>query len=97
MEEMTVNISRNIFQLNSHPVISRRLSFFSIRGIPPSSVPAGQIYWQKYGGAIPKGLARNMGNNMTGTASITYFRYRRGFSFAVENFLPGILCRQITV
>ena len=91
MEEMMVKINRNIFQLNSHPIISRRLSFFSIRGMPPSNVPAGQIYWQKYGGAMPKGLARNIGNNITGTASITYFRYRSPLSSFVGTFILGLL------
>ena len=37
-------------------------------------------------------LVTNAGSSITKTTRITYFRYRRGFSFAVENFLPGILC-----
>ena len=60
-------------------------------GIAPSRTPCGHIYLQKNGSPIPTEFVTSIGRSITKTIRITYFRYRRGFSLAVENFFPGIL------
>ncbi len=78
--------------LKKCPSAARIPELASASGIAPSSTPCGQMYLQKKGSPIPSELVTNAGSSITKTTRITYFRYRRGFSFAVESFLPGILC-----
>ena len=61
------------------------------RGIAPSRTPCGQIYLQKNGSPIPIEFVISIGRSITKTRRMIYFRYLRGFSLAVENFLVGIL------
>ena len=83
----TVNLN-----VNKCPSAARIPELASDSGIAPSSTPCGQMYLQKKGSPIPSELVTNAGSSITKTTRITYFRYRRSFSFAVESFLPGILC-----
>ena len=50
-----------------------------------------EIYLQKNGSPIPIEFVANIGRRITKTTRMIYFRYRSGFSLAVENFFPGIL------
>ena len=61
-------------------------------GIAPSRTPCGQMYLQKNGSLIPTEFVTSIGRSITKTIRMIYFRYLNGFSLAVENFLPGILC-----
>ena len=64
----------------SQPTALRMDLFSSTRGIPPSSVPAGQISLQKYGAPWPMISTTNMGSMITNTRKITYFSFRRSLS-----------------
>ena len=81
--------------VNRCPSAARIPELASESGIAPSSTPCGQMYLQKKGSPIPNELVTNAGSSITKTTRITYFRYRKGFSFAVESFLPGILCSSL--
>jgi len=76
---------------NSLPSADRIAAFPMESGIAPSRTPCGQIYLQKNGSPIPIEFVANIGRRITKTARMIYFRYRSGFSLAVENFFPGIL------
>ena len=64
----------------SQPTALRMDLFSSTRGIPPSSVPAGQISLQKYGAPCPMISTTNIGSMITNTRKITYFSFRRSLS-----------------
>ena len=64
----------------SQPTALRMDLFSSTSGIPPSSVPAGQISLQKYGAPCPMISTTNMGSMITNTRKITYFSFRRSLS-----------------
>ena len=67
-------LSSKNFHLKSHPRERRIASFSNTSGIPPSSVPTGQIYLQKKGSPTPY-LERTMnGSANTITNRIRYFR-----------------------
>ena len=68
------------FHMYSQPTALRMDLFSSTSGIPPSSVPAGQISLQKYGAPWPMISTTNMGSRITNTRKITYFSFRRSLS-----------------
>ena len=68
------------FHMYSQPTALRMDLFSSTSGIPPSSVPAGQISLQKYGAPWPMISTTNMGSMITNTRKITYFSFRRSLS-----------------
>ena len=76
---------------NSFPSAERIVALPSDRGIAPSRTPCGQIYLQKNGSPIPIEFVISIGRSITKTRRMIYFRYLRGLSLAVENFLVGIL------
>ena len=80
--------------VNKCPSAARIPELTSASGIAPSSTPCGHMYLQKNGSPIPSELVTNAGSSITKTTRTAYFRYRRGFSFAVDSFLPGILSKR---
>ena len=64
------------------------------RGIPPSSIPCGQRYLQKYGEAPPSSSVKNIPKSQTTKIKIKYLRYFRKVNFLVENFFVGILYKR---
>ena len=80
--------------VNKCPSAARIPELTSASGIAPSSTPCGHMYLQKNGSPIPSELVTNVGSSITKMTKTAYFRYRMGFSFAVDSFLPGILCNK---
>lgn len=71
IQKIRQHASINIFQENKNPSIPLTLSSAMARGIPPSSVPAGQMNLQK------AGYPFIMGITITRAIRITYFIYER--------------------
>ena len=80
--------------INKRPSAARIPGLTSDSGAAPSSTPCGHMYLQKNGSPIPSELVTNVGSSITKMTKTAYFRYRMGFSFAVDSFLLGILCNR---
>ena len=52
IESTTMNPSIESFSAVSSPAAEARLSFMLISGMPPSSIPLGQMYLQNHGSAF---------------------------------------------
>ena len=61
------------FNVKSVPKVARIVLSTKESGIPPSSIPCGQIYLQKYGEPIPALLVNNMGSATTVMSRTPYF------------------------
>ena len=81
----------DLYQQENQIFADRIAAFPMESGIAPSRTPCGQIYLQKKGSPIPIEFVASIGRRITKTTRMMYFRYRSGFSLAVENFFPGIL------
>ena len=75
-----VIIRRKFFHAYKNPMVLRKDLFNNTNGIPPSSVPTGQINLQKYGEPCPMTSTKNKGIKMTNTTSIKYFIFLRNLS-----------------
>lgn len=64
----------NIFQVKSHPMALLRLSLTLNNGTPAINVPAGQTHLQKYGSPPARGSFKIIGNSITNTTNIPYFK-----------------------
>ena len=62
------------FHRKSLPSVALMAGLAIDRGMPPSSMPCGQMYLQKYGEDIPAALFKNVGSMMTATSKMMYFR-----------------------
>ena len=86
MEATITATNTSTFQENSQPNAPDRYSLVANSGMPPSSVPAGQIHLQN------AGSSRNIGRAMAITTSTMYFitvkRLVQAFFFS---FFVGIL------
>ena len=82
------------FQVNNVPNVARMFLSTIESGIPPSKIPCGQMYLQKYGNAIPALFVIMIGSNITATARIINFVYVKNLNFFVLNFFVGILCNK---
>lgn len=60
------------FHVKSLPSAARMLLSASESGIPPSRIPCGQIYLQKYGMEIPAWFVIRIGNTITAMIRIPY-------------------------
>ena len=76
--------------INKRPSAARIPGLTSDSGTAPSSTPCGHMYLQKNGSPIPSELVTNVGSSITKMTKTAYFRYRMGFSFAVDSFLLGM-------
>ena len=96
MEEITVTTRIETFHLKRKPIAPRRFWFRSVCGIPPSRVPAGQIYLQNHGCPSPVISITNTGRRITNTRRIKYLNHRRNFSpgRVLIFFTKGILKRR---
>lgn len=76
------NINNKIlnFQLNKNPIDSLKFSFPKISGIPPKSVPEGQIHLQNQGFPPPATFTIATGKIITNIIKTIYFRYFRYLS-----------------
>ena len=54
----------------------RMAEFKSTKGMPPSSVPAGQMSLQNQGEPWPRMSVRNMGSRITKRIRMAYFSFR---------------------
>lgn len=79
----TLNVKSRATTARSSPCDSNR-------GIPPSRVPAGQIYLQKAGSPTPAKFLSATGRIKTKTKRITYFMYFA--NLGRWNLGEGILC-----
>ena len=84
-------INIRLLNENSLPSAERIAALPRDKGMAPSKTPCGHTYLQKNGSPMPSAFVTNIGRRITKTIRMTYLRYRKGFSFSVENFLPGIL------
>lgn len=73
--ELTVKpVSKMNFQVNSFPNTERMAGLAILSGIPPSKIPCGQRYLQKYGGDIPVLSTRKTPSSQTIPIKMMYFR-----------------------
>ena len=91
MLKTTTVIKIILLNRNKLPSAERIAVFPIANGMAPSNTPCGQRYLQKNGSPIPMEFVTSIGSRMTNTIKMKYFRYLNGLSFAVENFLHGIL------
>lgn len=78
-----------LFHVNSAPRLARMPPSAIDSGMPPSRIPAGQIYLQKNGSPKPTSFTIVMGRTITKTTRMTYLRQVRKCSFLVLHFLWG--------
>ena len=71
MHRRRIAARTNTFHEKRNPSSGLNCSFAIVRGIPPSMVPAGQMYLQKPGTAFTSGIM------ITNPINMTYFRYER--------------------
>ena len=93
IESNIVITKRKFFHAYKNPMVLRKDLFNNTRGIPPSSVPTGQINLQKYGEPCPMTSTKNKCNKRTNTTSIKYFSFLRNLSplKVLMFFTEGIL------
>lgn len=92
MEATITATVKNAFHENSQPICARSPSLAIIRGMPPSSVPAGQSHLQNAGVTTPLTMRKYSGRVMTITTSTTYFiTVRRRVQAFFLSFFVGIL------
>lgn len=90
--ETIISVARiTDFNKNKLPSAALILLFASERGIPPSSIPWGQMYLQKYGEAVPNLSVKNTPNSQTTNTKIKYLIYFKKLNLLVLNFFDGIL------
>lgn len=82
------------FIVNNLPSALLIAGFAIESGMPPPSIPWGQMYLQKYGKLSPNFWEAIAPISQTTTTIIKYFIYLSGFSFFVLNFFDGILCNK---
>ena len=92
MEATITATVKNAFHENSQPICARSPSLAIIRGMPPSSVPAGQSHLQNAGVTTPLAMRKYSGRAMTITTSTIYFiTVKRRVQALFLSFFVGIL------
>lgn len=88
IDSTMIKIRIPIFQLNRKPIASCSGGLADTSGIPPNSVPEGQIHLQNQGSPFPRRFTANIGSMITNTTRIMYFRYFKYLSPGTFRILP---------